>query len=436
MVPTLRKADSSAAHAEDCSGLISRILASQAFSRSERLSSFLRYICELTLKGRADEINEQRIGEAVFGRPPGYDSMIDGIVRTQATRLRQRLDYYFRTEGTGESLRVLVPRGGYVPVFEEHLSAQVPGPSPVELPIPDQNSPRLGSPTEPRRRRIFPAAFWTAVLVALIAVAVSFLRVRSIPHAQASALHPFWSQIFNNRLPTLVVPGDSSLVIWEGLKNRNMDLGDYLSGAYRAVAPEDESGTAVEAAELASRRYTSIVDLEIVQALTLIAPTQGGSIRIRYARDVRPNDLKPGNAVLIGDTEANPWVSLFEQNMNFVFSYDRATDVLSVDNRNPRGNEPRQWDFGVSDPEHRVYAVVAYVSNLSRDGNVLILEGTSMAGTECAWDFVSDDSQLIPFLRRIRHADGTIPHFELVLGSQNEGGSAGRAKILAWRIDH
>ncbi len=39
--------------------------------------------------------------------------------------------------------------------------------------------------------------------------------------------------------------------------------------------------------------------------------------------------------------------------------------------------------------------VVAFLPNLSGNGNALILEGTSMAGTESAWDFVSDDSQLI-----------------------------------------
>lgn len=44
-----------------------------------------------------------------------------------------------------------------------------------------------------------------------------------------------------------------------------------------------------------------------------------------------------------------------------------------------------------------VYGVVAFLPNSNRRGNVLILEGTSMLGTESAWDFVADDSQLLPF---------------------------------------
>ena len=63
----------------------------------------------LALSGRAREINEQRIGHAVFGRQPDYDSSIDGIVRTQASRLRHKLERYYQTEGAAETVRVRNP---------------------------------------------------------------------------------------------------------------------------------------------------------------------------------------------------------------------------------------------------------------------------------------------------------------------------------------
>jgi hypothetical protein len=62
-----------------------------------------------------------------------------------------------------------------------------------------------------------------------------------------------------------------------------------------------------------------------------------------------------------------------------------------------------------------------------------IFEGVSMAGTEAATDFVNDDAQLLPFLNQIKRADGTLPHFELLLESRNMGASAVRSQILAWR---
>src|ERR1700740_3590415 len=107
--------------------LVSRIVASPTFARSERLSTLLTYVCDMTLKGREGELNEQRIGQAVFGRSPDYDSSIDGIVRTQASRLRQRLELYFEQEGGEEPIRVVIPKGGYIPVFTpRHTAEEMP----------------------------------------------------------------------------------------------------------------------------------------------------------------------------------------------------------------------------------------------------------------------------------------------------------------------
>jgi hypothetical protein len=189
----------------------------------------------------------------------------------------------------------------------------------------------------------------------------------------------------------------------------------------------------VDPADLASRRYTSIVDLDIAQGLTQIADSQKSKLELNYARDVRPNDLKDTNVVLIGAAAANPWVELFEPKMNFVFSnaHIRQYTVL---NRAPVGAEPSSWTSNYDDALHRVYAVVAFLPNPSGTGSVLILEGTSMAGTESAWDFVANDSSLLPFLNRIRRPAGSIPHFQLVLDSTNLTGSAVRRSILAWRV--
>lgn len=111
--------------------LVSRVVQSSTFARSERLSTLLTYVCDVTLKGKGAELNEQRIGHAVFGRKAEYDSSADGIVRTQASRLRQRLDQYFNGEGANEVLRIEIPKGGYVPIFTEQRPALPPLEEPV-----------------------------------------------------------------------------------------------------------------------------------------------------------------------------------------------------------------------------------------------------------------------------------------------------------------
>jgi hypothetical protein len=184
--------------------------------------------------------------------------------------------------------------------------------------------------------------------------------------------------------------------------------------------------------DLANRRYTSMVDLQAILSLKDRARTFGSEVSVRFARDLRPNDFKTGTVILLGMQSANPWVELFEHDMNFVLK-DDYTKFVWVINRSPLKGEPTRWETVRTDPERRVFGVVAYLPNLARNGKTLIIEGISMAGTEAAMDFVDDDAKLLPFLNRIRRADGTLPHFELLLETHNMGASAVRSQILAWR---
>jgi hypothetical protein len=185
--------------------------------------------------------------------------------------------------------------------------------------------------------------------------------------------------------------------------------------------------------DLANRRYTSIVDLKTILSLKDRARSQGSEVSVRYARDFRPNDFKTDDVILLGSFEADPRVELYEPNMNFLFR-DDYKGVFTILNRNPQKGEPARWESSRNDPQRRVFGVVAYIPSLGGDGNALLLEGTGMSGTEAGMDFVLDDAQLLPFLNRIRHPDGTLPHFELLLETNNMGASAVRSQIVAWHI--
>jgi hypothetical protein len=65
---------------------LNRILASAAFVGSERASSFLSFLVERALDGRAGEIKESVIGVEVLGRRSSFDSKTDPIVRVEAAR--------------------------------------------------------------------------------------------------------------------------------------------------------------------------------------------------------------------------------------------------------------------------------------------------------------------------------------------------------------
>ena len=223
--------------------LAQRIAHSSALARSDQLSKLLLYVCRMAIAGRENEISEQRIGIDVFGRSPNYDPTVDGIVRSHATRLRRRLELYFLEEGAQEPLRIEIPRGGYVPYFlarraEENQSAvhRVAETAPVPLPLPVA----MPVPSSARWFRRGWTPFLAGLLLAAAAVAVilhlrgdaAVAAIRQTP-AQTAIERKFWSTLFTASGKTLIVSGDSGLVLFETETGREVTLDDYISGAYR-----------------------------------------------------------------------------------------------------------------------------------------------------------------------------------------------------------
>ena len=418
--------------------LVERIVVSPSFIKSPRLCSFLVYICELTLQGRANEINELNIGEALFARAPNYDPSIDGIVRSHASRLRQRLEQYFSEAGAHETSRRLVPKGGYTPVFE-------PRPVPLMYEEIAPFTPDLRDISPARTMADVPTSanqssrpLWIlSMALAIACITVVYLLVHpQTSHVAPPVLamkHPLWGRLFGPDHSTMIVASDTGLTSLQTLTGKNVKLAEYLSGDYRTIVNPPVGTTAEVVKILAARRYTSIVDLDIVTKLYQIPGIPLNRVQLRYARDVRPNDFKSGPVILLGAQEGTPWVELFEARMNFAFLHDHQKHSFVVLNRSPQSNELPRYDSDQADPLHKVYGMVALQPNLEGSGQILILEGTSMAGTESAADFVFDDARLLPFLNKIRNQNGSLPYFEILLQSNNMNGNASQSEILAYR---
>lgn len=100
---------------EEVSEALSRLLAWPEIARSPQLSRFLDYIVEKKLRGEVQAIKAYAIAVDVFGRSPDFDPQSDPIVRVQARRLRALLEQYYQGPGAGETIRIQLPTGRYVP---------------------------------------------------------------------------------------------------------------------------------------------------------------------------------------------------------------------------------------------------------------------------------------------------------------------------------
>ncbi len=96
---------------------LNKLLDDPAFQASPRNKQFLRFVVEETLAGREARIKSYTIAVDVFGRPTDFDGSIDPIVRIEASRLRTALSNYYGNPSVDPSIKIGLPKGGYIPEF-------------------------------------------------------------------------------------------------------------------------------------------------------------------------------------------------------------------------------------------------------------------------------------------------------------------------------
>ena len=403
--------------------LLGRILASRHFTKAPLLSAFLQYVCQRTLREGTARISEQEIGINVFGREQGYDPHEDNIVRNYARQLRRRLDEYYATDGLGERLRIQIPKGGYVPLFlpiEEATSraasvlveqggnghARTTQEIVVEKDLPSRSNPGARWP-------------WIAAITAL-ATALGIVLIQSWSartHQQKVALaesrnnHALWSEIFASNRDTLIVPPDTAFVTLEDMNERTYSLSEYVSWS---SVEHPVSGFSTD---LRTRKYTNVAALDFVSQVSRLPEWRSDRSSIRTSRNLRVDDLKDDNLILLGSAYSIPWIQLLENEMSFRFVYKPKEGRAWIENRNPGSGEAttymNQWS-GVAETD---YAVIALLPNLNHTGHILVLEGLDGAGTDAAQDMLFHSNALQGIVAKSRQANGTSGGFEVLLGS-------------------
>jgi hypothetical protein len=407
-----------------------RVAASATFHRSPRLRELLTYICERALQNRLQDLREQVIGCAVFGRKADYSPGDDNIVRVEVRQLRKRLDEYFGSEGKDEPFAIVIPKGAYVPVFEPRDSkiSVSPRPSIVEAAplIPPSRDWRLWVVT-------------AAVIAVVLAVCCFWLwRANQIlaRTAAPSAIErtALWPYLFNEQKGTTIVCADSSLVVAEGLLNRSVTLDEYLSRDY--LKSEDGSErTQRLLRNIPNWQFTDLADVRLVQRLFRLNSDHWDKVVIRSAKTMQIPDFTGGNTVLLGSNRSNLWNRLFEPMLNFRFDFDEDQRVAFIRNMNPLPGEQSTYRAALPGKSGDCYSIIAMVPNLRHTGNVLIIGGTTAEGTESAGEFIMNPASSSGLLATLMQRNkGRLPYFEVLLRSGTFSGIAKNAETIAFRV--
>jgi hypothetical protein len=152
------------------------VLQSRLFARSPALTHLLSYLCKKTFAGETGQIKEYSVALDVFDRRDSFDQDTDSIVRVQANRLRKRLSEYYASEGASHPVRITIPIGQYIPLFEKTTTSGLDALLQSRSQRPDR---ARGTAWRPTRRQIW--ALSAAVILVVLVVAVFLVREKLKP---------------------------------------------------------------------------------------------------------------------------------------------------------------------------------------------------------------------------------------------------------------
>jgi hypothetical protein len=421
-----------------------RVVLGPHFVRSPLLSKFLLFVVSETLEGRGCDITEHQIGVQVFDRPADYRTIEDNIVRNYARQLRRRLADHFAEQGSAEPVRIDIPVGGYLPVFvpalKDNRSEDAAG-TPERVHSPTQSLPLIAQPAEPvslarsrAKRWMLRVVLTTAYSAALIGATWYVAKATSaLPQPQPrEPAQLLWATLFNGPANSYIVPSDAGFNLLEDLSHHPVPLADYIAGKYQKMTLAGVDAHSAE--DLRTQQLTPFVDLQIAAAFARLSEDNPQRVFIRFPRDLRLDDLKSANAVIIGSVGSNPWAAMAESNANFRIADRPGMQGAMILNMKPLAGEAASYASHWNEPAHETFALIDFLPNLSGNGHLLVLEGLDVAGTQAAAEILLHPSAIDSLLQRATRPDGSLRNFEVLLRSTSIDSSATGTQVIATRI--
>jgi len=405
--------------------LIERIVASPPFQKSARLRDLLCFLAERTIHGQAQDLSEHRIGSAVFGKAQDYSVVEDSSVRVHVRQLRLKLHEYFDGEGRAESVVVEIPKGAYTTLFRNA------GHEAVAEPV----ASRTGHISWVQ---ILPWALATIFLITTLAAWFRRPPVAPPPPWPLAALFD------SSNHPVQVVVADINYGMMRLVDERPVTLEQYLSPSYRSGAaftnPHPTARDVRVNKYLSGSLLTSYADVVVVDTLMRLSGNSSDRLAVRSARELRPRDLEQGAFVFIGSPSSNPWVSYFQDKLNFQEREGVVGESLKFfQNQHPKPGEQATYQgLAFTGSSGEDYATISLLPLANGRGSVLILQGLQQEGTEAAGLFVAEAGNR----QKLQEALGfsgspTQPvYFEALIRTQAVAGAPNATSIVATRVIH
>ena len=431
---------------EEVQAEIQSVLHSGAFERSEKLQKFLRYICDLTIRGEGGRINEYLIGSEVFLRGPEYSPSEDSVVRRQAHTLRQKLQEYYAGEGSTHALRIDLPVGRYVPSFRRVKESQPTLLAPVVVePGASQTSPAVSGELPAR------GLFWAMISLAALALLAAgfyiglYFAPQPFRAAIGTATNEIWGPWIQQGRRTIICFSSPMTAV---IKHFDQPLPPDTIPKRMRAHPDEEAlfhqtfrippGGAFYFTPTINQTKVgeAVSGVQLASLLTrLHIPVQTTQSRFVSWDDLRGDDL-----ILLGNNETNQWLDPLMGKSPFRITPSAGKRQRAIFNAKPRPGEPSEYviDYGAEEREgDQEYALISMLPGLEAKQRLLLISGLNAPATQAAAEYLSSETSLAELIVSLRKESPlhTGPwYFQAVLKAEVHDKVPTKSRLIAVRV--
>ena len=413
-----------------------RVLQSKQFVGAPKRSRFLEFVAEQAFQGNGDKINEYLIGVEVYDRGERFDPQVDPIVRVQAHEIRRALKKYYEEDGIQSVLRIDLPPGHYVPVFNRSTLAAPESTEPV---VPAADLPPVGS------RLHWVVTITLAVACCVLGIFLAFVlrqNTRQAPSPAAVSALPnnlewFWRPFLPPAAaPLIVIPnhpilraahdGDSAQTLAHGHEIPKSSLPEF-----RDTIHFRELKRFVFVPSLTD--FTAVGETLGVVRLCGMFFRSGDTCRVQPSRLVNLEQIKNGNAILLGGSQA--WSGRV-----FLDVQDFHLQSGVILNRKPQSGEKPVYrpEFDpITNELTRDYALILMLPNEKEDNRVLLIYGIYTQGSQAAMEYLLNPESMAELRKALIAASPdhkTIPpYFQALITTTVENAVPGSSSLVAVR---
>jgi len=245
-----------------------------------------------------------------------------------------------------------------------------------------------------------------------------------------------WSAIFTSPNPTHLIASDPDIDEIQIVTSSSISVSDYANHIYipaqKTLTPEVKE----ICSKLLQGHRAALVDTQVAAVVAALAQSSSRKIVVQGARSLQFSNLKTDdNFIFLGSPRSDPWISVFDDQLDFRFVVDNA-GFESIRNVHPHQQEQIEYvPNGGGGATGQSFAIIAFIRNPDQNGHILLLAGASAEGTQSAGKLVTDMSRLSMELQKCGiPPSGPLKHFELLLRVKMMASSASQYDVVACHI--